>query len=392
MSTIEAISYPRPLTRDGQPDPDLAELAREHPVLRVMGPGGPAWLVTGQDAVREVLADPERFTSVVDPTVTDARARAGVSMVGMDPPEHTRLRRLAAQPFTARRIRAMVPDVERVTAELIDDMQRSGPPVDLVSALAIPLPLRVMCHMLRLPPQDQPDFLSWSEVFTGMSNFSGEEIAEATGRLHTYMRELAAQRRENLGEDVLSNLIRARDGQDAMTEDELLSTMVLLLVAGHQTTVRAIARGVLILLVSGQWRRLVDGEVSVEKVVEEVLRHQTPTDTGLFRRAAVDTDLAGVRISANDQVFLSVQLANLDPQLWSQPHVFDPDRPEQGHLAFGHGVHFCLGAPLARVELQIAFGALADRLPGLRLDSELDELTWTEKSWLNAPVEVPVTW
>ena len=408
MSTVEAITYPLPLTSDGQPDPALRELARTHPVLGVMGPGGPAWLVSGQEAVREVLADSERFTSVVDPTVTDARARAGVSMVGMDPPEHTRLRRLAAQSFTARRIRALLPDIERVADALLDDMARAGPPTDLVTALAVPLPLQVMCQMLRLPPADQPAFLEWSDVFTGMTAYTAEEIAEATARLRSYMSELAAQRRDKqrrdkqrrdkqrrdeLGEDVLSILISARDGQDAMTEDELLSTMVLLLVAGHQTTVRAIARGVLILLSSGQWGRVVAGEAAMTRVVEEVLRHQTPTDTGLFRRAKVDTDLAGVRMRAGDQVFLSVQLANLDPDVWTDPQAFDPDRTEQGqHLAFGHGAHFCLGAPLARAELEIAFTALATRFPGLRLDVDPRDVTWTVKSWLNTPVSLPVSW
>jgi len=392
MSTVEAISYPRPLTSEGQPDPELCELARRHPVMEVAGPGGPAWLVSGQEAVREVLADPARFTSVVDPSVTDARARAGVSMVGMDPPEHTRLRRLAAQPFTARRIRAMLPEIETVASALLDDMERAGAPVDLVTALAIPLPLRVMCQMLNLPAQDQPDFLRWSEVFTGMSNYSAEEIADANQQLRSYMSQLATRRRNELGEDVLSNLIRARDGQDAMTEDELLSTMVLLLVAGHQTTVRAIARGVLILLGTGQWRHLVAGEVEMDRVVEEILRHQTPTDTGLFRRAAVDTELAGAHIKAGDQVFLSVQMANLDPETWRDPHTFDPDRTEQGHLAFGHGTHFCLGAPLARAELGITLGALVRRFPRLRLHAALEDLAWTEKSWLNTPVSLPVTW
>jgi cytochrome P450 len=191
---------------------------------------------------------------------------------------------------------------------------------------------------------------------------------------------------------VLSALIRARDGQDALTEQELLNTMVLLLVAGHQTTVRAITRGVLILLSTGQWQRLVANEVAVPHVVEEVLRHQTPIDTGLFRRAAADTEFAGVQIKAGEAVFISVHLANFDPGAWPRPHVFDPDRGDQRHLAFGYGVHFCLGAPLARLELSTALSMLAARLPGLRLDIPLEELTWTVDSWLNTPVTLPVAW
>lgn len=393
MSASQDITYPRPMTNDGQPDPLLRELTRDKPVLEVIDPGGGrAWLVAGYEAVREVLTDTTRFTSVIDPTVTDARARAGVSLVGMDPPEHTRLRRLAGRAFTARRIKGLIPDIEHVVTTLLDDMEKAGPPADLMTSLAVPLPLKVMCHMLRLPDEDEADFLRWSDVFTGMSNYSFENIADATEKLRAYMSRLASERRENLGEDVVSDLVRAHDGQDAMTEEELLSTMVLLLVAGHQTTIRAITRGVLILLSTGQWQRVVAGEVAMPQVVEEVLRHQAPTDGGLFRRATVDVELAGAQIKAGDTVFLSVHLANYDSSVWPQPQVFDPDRGEQGHLAFGHGVHFCLGAPLARAELGIALAGLVDRFPGLRLQLPVDELTWTVTSWLNAPVDLPVAW
>ncbi|HLX47216.1 MAG TPA: cytochrome P450 [Streptosporangiaceae bacterium] len=381
------------MTQDGLPDPLLLELAADNPVLPVAGPGGKAWLITGHEAVREALSEPSRFTSVIDPAVTDARARAGVSMVGLDPPDHTRVRKLAAKAFTARRIQGLVPSVERVVTTLLDAMAEAGPPADLVTSLAVPLPLHMMCQMLDLPAEDQPGFLRWSDVFTGMNTgYTMEEVADANDKLHAYMLDLAARRRKHLGEDLLSDLIRARDGEDALTEQELLNTMVLLLVAGHQTTVRAIARSVLVLLHSGQWKRFAAAEVTAEQVVEEALRHQTPIDTGLFRRAAVDTEIAGVQIKAGEQVFLSVHLANFDRNAWHEPHVFDPGRGDQRHLAFGHGVHFCLGAPLARLELSTALSLLAARFPGLRMDVPLDELTWTVGSWLNSLVALPVTW
>jgi cytochrome P450 len=393
MITVDDVAFPRPLTQDGLPDPLLLELARDHPVLPVAGPGGKAWLITGHEAVREALSDPSRFTSVIDPAVTDDRARAGVSMVGLDPPDHTRVRKLAAKAFTARRIARLVPNVERLVTTLLDAMEDAGPPADMVASLAVPLPLHMMCQMLDLPAGDQPDFLRWSDVFTGTtSGYTMEEVADANSKLHAYMLDLAARRRRNLGEDLLSDLIRARDGDDALTEQELLNTMVLLLVAGHQTTVRAITRSVYVLLHSGQWKRFAAGEFAAEQVVEEALRHQTPIDTGLFRYAAVDTELAGVQIKAGDQVFLSVQLANFDQAAWQQPHVFDPGRGDQRHLAFGHGIHFCLGAPLARVELSVSLSMLAARFPDLRLDVTPDELTWTVGSWLNNLVALPVTW
>jgi nocardicin N-oxygenase len=393
MITVDNVAFPRPMTQDGLPDPLLLEQARNNPVLPVAGPGGKAWLITGYEAVREALSDPSRFTSVIDSGVTDERARAGVSMVGLDPPDHTRVRKLAAKAFTARRIQGLVPSVERLVTRLLDAMEEAGPPADVVTSLAVPLPLHMMCQMLDLPPGDQPDFLRWSDVFTGMnSGHTMEEVTDANDKLHAYMLDLAARRRKHLGEDVLSDLIRARDGEDALTEQELLNTMVLLLVAGHQTTARAITRSVFVLLHSDQWKRFAAGDVTAGQVVEEALRHQTPIDTGLFRYAAVDTELAGVQIKAGEQVFLSVQLANYDQNAWQQPHVFEPGRGDQRHLAFGHGIHFCLGAPLARVELSVALGMLAARFPGLRLDVPLDELTWTVGSWLNNLVALPVAW
>ncbi|MBO0806727.1 MAG: cytochrome P450 [Actinobacteria bacterium] len=393
MSTAEQVSFPAPMTPDGLPDPYLRALARDHPVISVAGPGpGGAWLVAGRDAVLEVLSDPERFTSVVDAGVTDARAKAGVSMVGMDPPDHTRVRKLAGKAFTARRVQLLVPGIERVTGDLLDGMEKGGPPADLITSLSVPLPLRVMCHMLDLPAEDEADFLAWSDVFTGMNSYTMDEIAAATDHLRSYMASLAGQRRRQLGDDVLSSLIRARDGEDALTEEELLATMVLLLVAGHQTTVRAISRTVLLLLRTGSWQALVSGQLPPDRVVEESLRHQTPIDTALFRTARVDTQLAGAHIKAGDPVFISVQLANFDETAWPEPATFDPARPDLQHLAFGHGVHFCLGAPLARVELRVALTGLAARFPALRLNSGAQDLDWTTGSWLNGPTALPVTW
>ena len=393
MSTVEAIKFPRPMTADGMPDPALRELATGTPVLRVTGPGEiGAWLVAGYGAVREALSDPSRFTSVIDPDWTDVRAKAGVSLVGLDPPEHARLRKLTAKAFTPRSIQRLVPAIERIVAMLLDDMETAEQPVDLIQALALPLPLMVTCQILDLPAEDRPDFLRWSHIFTGNTSHSMDEIADANDRLRSYMARLTSQRRDQLGEDVLSDFIRARDGQDMLTEDEILSTMVLLLVAGSQTTIHAIARGVLILISSGQWSRIVSREVPIEQAVEEILRHQSPIDTALFRRAKVDTELAGVPIKAGEIVFISVHLANFDPAVWDRPEVFDPGRSGPGHMAFGHGVHFCLGAQLARAELIAALDALAVRFPKLRLGIPSEQLTWTVDSWLNSPVSLPVTW
>jgi cytochrome P450 len=390
MTTMpDSVSFPRPVTTAGRPDPELRRLAEQNPVLRVVGPGGvSAWLVGKHDLVHEVLSDPSRFTNVVDPAMTNLRANMAVQ----DPPEHTRLRKLAAQAFTARRIRSFSADVERLICSLLDDIESLGPPVDLVGALAIPLPVRVICRILGVPQKDEADLQRWTNMFTAMTTYSAEEIAESVEQMNSYMNSLISERRDNLGDDVLSNLIRAKDGHDALSEEELVATILLLLVAGCETTSKAITRGVMALSASGLWSGLATRDITVDQVVEEVLRHQAPIDTALFRWAKSDTTLGGVPIKAGEQLFVSLHLANYDPSMRCDPQLFDPGRSDPGHLSFGHGVHFCLGAALARLELAAVFDALITRFPALRLASPPDQLTWSVGSMLNAPTSLPVTW
>lgn len=389
MSTTETASFPQPVTPEGLPSPELVALVRDNPLLPVTGPGGiKAWLVGNDELAREVLSEPDRFSNMIDPSSTNSRA----NMVVIDPPDHTRLRKLAAQAFTPRRVRTLVPDVEQLVTGLLDEMEEKGPPLDIVEALALPLPTRVICRLLGVPVEDQKHLRYWSHIFTAMTAYTSEEIGTAVDAMYKYMHNLVAERRANLGDDILSHLIRARDGEDALTEDELVATVVLLLVAGNETTLKSITRGTMALLSSGQWSRLVSGEVDAGQVVDEVLRHQTPIDTGLFRWAKVDTELAGQSIKKGEQLFISLHLANFDPAVRKDPHLFDPGREFVPHLAFGHGTHFCLGSPLARAELIEAFGQLAKRFPTLRLNASLADLEWTVGSMLNAPTTVPVTW
>jgi cytochrome P450 len=385
----EPVSFPRPVTADGQPDPELRRLVQQTPVLRVTAPGGvPAWLVGSHELVREVLSDPSRFTNVIDPSMTNLRANMAVQ----DPPEHTRLRKLAAQAFTARRIQSLRPAVERLVDSLLDDMATCDPPADLVTSLAMPLPVRVICRILGVPQDDEADLQRWTNMFTAMTTYSAEEIAESVEQMNSYMTRLIQKRRTDLGDDVLSNLIRARDGQDALSEEELIATIMLLLVAGCETTSKAITRGVMALSSSGLWSRFAATDSVLDQVVEEVLRHQAPIDTALFRWAKSDTTLGGVPIKAGEQLFVSVHLANYDAGVRGDPQQFDPDRSDAGHLSFGHGVHFCLGAALARLELIAVFDALITRFPTLRLATPVDRLTWSVGSMLNAPTSLPVAW
>jgi nocardicin N-oxygenase len=389
MTTTEAVAFPQPVTSAGLPDPVLLELVRDNPLLAVTGPGGiKAWLVGNDELAREVLSEPDRFSNMIDPASINSRA----NMVVIDPPDHTRLRKLAAQAFTPRRVRMLVPDIHGLVTSLLDEMEDAGSPADLVKTLAMPLPTRVICRLLGVPQEDQKRLRYWSHIFTAMTAYTSEEIGTAVDAMYVYMHSLVAERRSNLGDDILSHLIRARDGRDALSEDELVATVVLLLVAGNETTLKSITRGTMALLSTGQWSRLVSGEVSPGQVVDEVLRHQTPIDTGLFRWAKIDTTLAGIDIKKGEQLFISLHLANFDPSVRKDAHLFDPGREFVPHLAFGHGTHFCLGSPLARAELVAAFGQLADRFPTLKLDAALGDLEWTVGSMLNAPTSIPVSW
>lgn len=392
--TAQGINFPRPLTKDGLPDPLLLQATRDAPVLRVVGPGGNnAWLIAGEKEVREVLSEPSRFTSQPDPNVDDKRAKSAVPMVGMDPPEHTRLRKLAAKVFTARRIQVMVPAIEELVASKMDDMEEAGPPVDLISTLALPLPMAVIFKVLGgFPEEDKVNLRRWSEVFISLSSSTSEEIETAVVEFHACIQRVVRDRRQNLGSDLLSDLIRARDGQDAMTEEELIATTGLMIVAGHETTAKAIARGVMVLTTQGRWSQIGSGETSTEQVAEEVLRHQPPIDTSIWRTAKVDTEIGGQRITAGEQVLVSLNLANFDPTARKDPHVFDPARKDAGHMTFGYGAHFCLGAALARAEMVAAFQGMSKRFPNLRLAVPMEELEWSVGSMLNAPITLPVTW
>ncbi|WP_116040838.1 cytochrome P450 [Amycolatopsis palatopharyngis] len=390
--TAQELVFPRPLTPEGAPDPLLLEMARTSPVLRVIGPGdSPAWLVAGEAEVRIALSEPDRFTSVPPANLDDQRAYA-VPLVGMDPPEHTRLRKLATKAFSPRRIASMQPTIDSLVASLLDDLVAAGPPADIVSALAYPLPLEVVFGMLGgIPEEVRADLRRWTDIFTSLDSSSFEDIGSAVAEFHACMRELILRRRSELGDDLMSDLIRARDERGALSEEELIGTMGLLIVAGYETTAKVISRAVMTLLVSGTWRELAAGTLPVGDAVEEVLRHQSP-NTAICRTAKVDTELGGARITAGDAVYISTHLGNFDPTTRADPGTFDPARTDTGHTTFGYGLHFCLGAALARAELSTVFTALPARLPGLRLATGLAELEWNVGSWLNAPNSVPVTW
>ncbi|MEU2775811.1 cytochrome P450 [Streptomyces sp. NPDC007162] len=389
--------------------PNVLELAplyevlrREAPITAVTTPAGdPAWLVTRFDEVRDLLSDKRLGRSHPEPErasrITTAAVQEGPSgNYATEEADHTRMRRLLTPAFSARRMVMLSDHVRQLVDGCIDRLlaERATAPdgvVDLHAGLAFPVPVAVICRLLGVPESDRDHFASLSERMADHS--IGDAALRARDEFNAYMTTLAESKRARPGEDVISDLVRAQSTDEAYDYDEMIRLCVGLLFAGHETTVNRIGLGTLFLLTRPeQWRALTaDPAGRVNATVEEIMRLGAPGDLGLLRYAHTDVDVAGVTIRRGDAVILSVNSANRDASVYRDAETFDPDRPERNHLGFGHGPHFCIGASLARTELRIVFAAMAERLPGLRLAKDVDDLE--VRTTLTGGVrELPVTW
>jgi nocardicin N-oxygenase len=398
VTTLETYRYPfgDPVRVDL--DPRYAQLRAEQPALRVKLPyGSECWLVTRYEDVKTVLSDP-RFSRARaagredTPRVTPEAAPAG-SMLSMDPPEHSRLRRLIARAFTARRVREFRPRVEEIVDGLLNNIEQAGPPVDLVENLALPLPVSVISHMLGVPPGQHHRFRDFSAMVLSTTAYTREEVVAARAALEEYLSELAEQRRQQPGDDLLSALVAAHD-DDQLTDKELTQTGITLLVGGHESTASQLACSVYLLLSRpDQWALLRDRPELVPSAVEELLRYIPLGSGGAFARIATeDIELGGVLVRAGEAVVASTNSANRDERVFTDPELLDLSREHNPHLAFGSGPHVCLGAQLARSELQVALGALLRRFPNLRLAVPAEEVPWREGSLLRSPRQLQVVW
>jgi cytochrome P450 len=376
--------------------PMLAELRRERPVTRVtLWDGSRPWLVTGFEQAREVLGS-RRFSSDANrpgfPAISPERRNInlGRTLIRMDPPEHTRYRRMLNPEFVIQRVEGMRPEIERIADGLLHDMAGRTPPVDLVEAFALPLPSLVICHLLGVPRPDRPFFeLRARQLVSARSDELRGRIAFE--ELRSYMDRLVTAKRTEPGDDVLTRLVEREQAGD-LTHEEVVDTSRLLLLAGHVTTANMIALGVLALLRSPEQLAELRGSPELARpAVEELLRHLTLIQGGLRRVATEDVEVGGQRIRAGEGVIVHVAAANRD-ELFAEPERFDVHHEVRHHLAFGYGFHQCLGQLLARVELQVALGSIAHRFPSLSLAVPVEEVPFREDGFLLGVYELPVAW
>ncbi|WP_236792918.1 cytochrome P450 [Amycolatopsis sp. GM8] len=398
MTTTEPKAFPFTELVRLDVDPLLAQLRREEPLCRVqMAYGEPAWLATRYEDVKIVLGDP-RFSRAAatgrdEPRMRTHRPQDG-GILSLDPPDHSRLRRLVSKAFTMRRIEALRPRAQQIADGLVDAMLAKGAPADLVEDFALPLPITVICELLGVPVEDRTEFRVWSDAFLSTSKFTFDEVVENVGKLRAYMTGLIAERRETPRDDLLGALVVARDEEDRLSEEEMLSLAEGLLVAGHETTASQIPNFVYVLLTNpGQLAMLRADLDLAPRAVEELMRFvPLGAGGGVARYAVEDVELSGVTVRAGEPVVVNLASANRDELVYTSPDELDLLRKEASHVGFGHGPHHCLGAPLARMELQVALRTLLERLPGLRFAGSEGDVRWKSGVATRGPEHLPLTW
>jgi len=385
------------------PFPVLQNLRRTEPLYRFESLNGrPAWMVTHYADVLAILKDP-RFVKdirhalppeIVARVLSRSEARATIRhhMLAADVPDHTRLRRLVSKVFTPRMSEQLRNSIQQITDELLDSVQPQGQ-MDLINDFAFPLPITVICELLGVPADHRHKFRVWSNAFFDRDvspQVATEEPAEMGEFVH-YLQALVAEKRKWSDDRLISQLVHVEEAGDTLSEHELVAMIWLLLVAGHETTVNLIGNGTLELLQHpDQWRKLQTTPSLIERAVEELLRYTSPVMVGTGRWAREDVEMHGVHIAQGDMVWVSLMGANTDPERFSAAEELDITREENEHLAFGKGIHYCLGAPLARLEGQIAFETLLRRLPDLHLAVKPEELRWRSGLILHGLQALPV--
>ncbi|MEU0075282.1 cytochrome P450 [Streptomyces sp. NPDC006332] len=379
------------------PPPALRAQQDEGRLVKVrLWDGSTPWLATRYEDQRTLLLDPRVSADITTPGYplqAPSNGKNNISFILMDDPEHARLRRMVTAPFAVKRIEALRPGVQKIVDDLIDDMLATGGPLDLVQAFALPVPSLVICQLLGVPYADHDFFQDNSRTLITRDAAIEDRMA-AHGRLIGYLDELMGRKMTAPGDDLLSGLVtRVEAGE--LTRQDAAQMGVLLLLAGHETTANMIALGTLALLEHPDQLALLrdsDAPKLVASAVEELLRYLNIVHGGRRRAALADIEIAGQVIRAGEGVILPNDIANRDPEAFADPDRLDITRDARRHVAFGFGVHQCLGQPLARMELQVVYSTLYRRIPTLRLAAEVDSLPFKHDGSVYGVYELPVTW
>jgi cytochrome P450 PksS len=384
------------------PHPIYHRMREENPVCYMYDAEqkAPVWLLTRYDDCAEFLKDNSSFykdfakhnAAAGDDAVANAAAVINRHMLTVDPPDHTRMRGLVHKAFTPRIIESLGPRIQQIADDLLDKMGTTGE-ADLIMSYAFPLPITVIAELLGIPAEDQARFRNWSQTII-LNSLRGEnldDVGVAVLEFIMYFHALFEERRANPGEDLITGLLAAEEAGDKLDQQELISMIFLLLAAGHETTVNLIGNGTLALMQNpDQMTALRENPALIRTAVEEMLRYGSPVSESTPRWAIRDLDLHGQKVRQGDMVTASLIAANRDPAEFANPDVFDIKRTPNRHLAFGNGIHYCLGAPLARLEGTIATNTLLRRLPDLHLAVPVEALEWTPSLLLHGLKALPI--
>ncbi|MGW5864806.1 cytochrome P450 family protein [Streptomyces sp. NPDC055239] len=375
------------------PYPAYAWLREHAPVHKTRLPSGvEAWLVTRYVDAKQALADPRLSKNPAhhgEPA--HAKGKTGIPgersanlmthLLNIDPPDHTRLRRLVSKAFTPRRVAEFAPRVQELTDRLIDQFVEKGE-ADLIHDFAFPLPIYAICDLLGVPREDQDDFRDWAGMMIRHGGGPRGGVARSVKKMRGYLAELIHRKRLEPGDDLISGLIRASDHGEHLTENEAAAMAFILLFAGFETTVNLIGNGTYALLTHPEQRERLQGSLRdgdtglLDTGLEELLRFDGPVELATWRFATERLTVGGEDIAVGDPVLVVLAAADRDPERFDRPDTLDLSRRDNQHLGYGHGIHYCLGAPLARLEGQTALATLLRRLPDLRLAAEPDDLRW----------------
>jgi cytochrome P450 len=396
----QAVPFPMPRSCPFDPPPALREMRHEQPIAKVkLWNGQEAWLVTRYDDVRTLLSDPRVSADSNHPNFPGQSAGMALmrtkyrTFMSMDPPEHGQYRRMLTAEFTMKRIEQWRPRMQAIVDERIDAILAKGPPSELVEDLILALPTVLICDFLGIPYEDQEFFQSRASIIASSKTSAEQAIAVSKELCDDYIGDLIDRKNSDPQDDLLSRVVVARYQTDQISRKDLISMVRLLLVAGHETSANTMGMGVLAFLEHPeQLKALQDEPALLNNAVEEVLRYVDVPHSGRRRTATADIEIGDVLIRAGDGIIAHEPSANRDTLMFADADRFDIRRNSSGHIAFGFGVHQCLGQPMARAELQTVFETLFRRIPNLKLAVPFSELRFKDEMFVYGVEKLPVTW